>query len=963
MKSLTREAILRMTGTEPGSGIGTPVPGGGGNTAGLASESWVDENYIGKDFFNEIFEIQGKKTTTIGSGTPVEVDYVFEPNELPETKTTTEGGVTTTVQTEITKIKIKAGAYTDSFLSALGLGTGGGSGSTSALYNLIDVKPNAGGTMVYGLDGTFADNGKVLTYNATYSKWVAQTIQQSGGTVTSIAMTVPTGFAISGSPITNSGTLSLTFDTGYALPTTAKQTNWDSAYTFSSNSGFGTDGTDSIPITLGSTTKTVLTAHQSLSNYYNKSEADLKFMTIAAFENLFNALNSSGNKVNHPYSSAVANIKAMFGLWTNQYLSALGVGSGGSGSATALADLSDVSLNNPSAGQILVYRNSHWVNENMPSPGGSGTVTSITLTTPTGLLVNNNSTYTITTNGTFALSLASGYEMFKPLEYFDASKNAKKANALNVAAAKKVWGQTYLNASGEPQDVTGAMTGVTSIDNNMYFDTTNNRVGIGVQSPTSALDVSGKVTINNENGYAIEAYGQLRFNASTDSNHSQRIILGCFSGTGTTAYQPFIRFRGNDNTTRDFAYMDSSNDYRVGAYDKALYLYGRNVNIYSAANTTETDTVVLAMKAISYGRIFIGESTSSYSPISNTDYKLIVRGNQFIDGKLYLYRPNANSDTGAVWIEYDSNASAIKINGSIYATGYVSALGNGSGGSGSATALADLSDVSLNNPSAGQILVYRNSHWVNENMPSPGGSGTVTSISAGTGLSGGTITSSGTISIDNTYLGYIAHGESAFGYFTNGVADNAARLTTVNKQAWGNTYWTANGVPQDVSGNMTGVGDITMDGTNYRKLIFDTNYYIVRSGSQISIRVGGSEELFSFSSTQFYSKVGILSEGYVTALSDIRHKDVCGTPELTVEDIAQTQPILFTWKDKKKDQSVQAGAIAQEWQNILPEVVRDNDGVLSLSYGVAALISSMIIAKRVVNHEQRLQRIEKELFN
>ena len=180
-----------MTGTEPGSGIGAPVTGGGGNTAGFASESWVDDNYIGKDFFNEIFEIQGKKTTTIGSGTPVKVDYVFEPNELPETKTTTEGGVTTTVKTEITKIKIKAGAYTDSFLSALGLGTGGGSGSTSALYNLIDVKPNAGGTMVYGLDGTLADNGKVLTYNATYSKWVAQTIQQSGGVIQSVTLTTP----------------------------------------------------------------------------------------------------------------------------------------------------------------------------------------------------------------------------------------------------------------------------------------------------------------------------------------------------------------------------------------------------------------------------------------------------------------------------------------------------------------------------------------------------------------------------------------------------------------------------------------------------------------------------------------------------------------------------------------------------------------------------------------------------
>ena len=53
------------------------------------------------------------------------------------------------------------------------------------------------------------------------------------GTVTSVSATVPTGFAISGSPITTSGTLALTFASGYALPTTAKQTQWDDAYTSS----------------------------------------------------------------------------------------------------------------------------------------------------------------------------------------------------------------------------------------------------------------------------------------------------------------------------------------------------------------------------------------------------------------------------------------------------------------------------------------------------------------------------------------------------------------------------------------------------------------------------------------------------------------------------------------------------------------------------------------------------------
>jgi hypothetical protein len=51
------------------------------------------------------------------------------------------------------------------------------------------------------------------------------------GTVTSVDMTVPTGLAISGNPITTSGTLALTFATGYSIPTTANQTNWTTAYT------------------------------------------------------------------------------------------------------------------------------------------------------------------------------------------------------------------------------------------------------------------------------------------------------------------------------------------------------------------------------------------------------------------------------------------------------------------------------------------------------------------------------------------------------------------------------------------------------------------------------------------------------------------------------------------------------------------------------------------------------------
>lgn len=51
------------------------------------------------------------------------------------------------------------------------------------------------------------------------------------GTVTSVDMTVPTGLSVSGNPITTSGTLAVTYTAGYAIPTTAKQTEWDTAYT------------------------------------------------------------------------------------------------------------------------------------------------------------------------------------------------------------------------------------------------------------------------------------------------------------------------------------------------------------------------------------------------------------------------------------------------------------------------------------------------------------------------------------------------------------------------------------------------------------------------------------------------------------------------------------------------------------------------------------------------------------
>lgn len=101
----------------------------------------------------------------------------------------------------------------------------GSSGASTFIGNVLNI-PNY--TLV-GLGGV--PTTRTITINGTtYDLSADRTWTISSGTVTSVAATVPTGFAISGSPITTSGTLAIAFAAGYSLPTDAKQAQWDTAY-------------------------------------------------------------------------------------------------------------------------------------------------------------------------------------------------------------------------------------------------------------------------------------------------------------------------------------------------------------------------------------------------------------------------------------------------------------------------------------------------------------------------------------------------------------------------------------------------------------------------------------------------------------------------------------------------------------------------------------------------------------
>jgi hypothetical protein len=145
---------------------------------------------------------------------------------------------------------------------------------TTRLYGALAVGGTSKGT-----------SGQVLTSNGSSSapSWTTLTT----GTVTSVALSAPTGLTVTGTPITSSGTLALSYTAGYSIPTTASQANWDTAYgwgnhasagyltsataasTYAPLTGTGTSGTWGISIT--GNAATVTNGLYSTGSYANPS--------------------------------------------------------------------------------------------------------------------------------------------------------------------------------------------------------------------------------------------------------------------------------------------------------------------------------------------------------------------------------------------------------------------------------------------------------------------------------------------------------------------------------------------------------------------------------------------------------------------------------------------------------------------------------------------------------------------
>lgn len=503
---LTRDKGKRMWGGDSAAGGGGGL--GSSALAGYATQQYVEENYVGKPFFNDLFTIHGKEKVTIvdgGSTTETETEIIMLPNEIPSTVTTTdeETGVVTTTERTITSIEANYGFWSESFISALGLNSGGGGGGTSLNEPLLSINQA-------GLAAHPTSSGQTIVWNG--SAWVYGNAGGGGGgtgTVTSVAMTVPTGFSISGSPITAAGTLALSFASGYSLPTTAKQSDWDTAFANSHShtnksvldgitaqkvadwddaiiglnsafdyittlQGYFTNGVANNAARLSTVSKTMWG-----NTYWTSGGVPTSVGTTSSPASLSNVVNvtMSGKITIGGFVIEVVDGKLKFNgdIYATGGVSALGQSSGGSSLVLTepLATINSANLGTPSAtaNQTLVWNGSRWTYGTI---GGGG----VTLNEPLSSI--NNASLGTPSSGQTLIWNGSAWTYGTPVS----------------SASGRFWGNSWSNGD--------SLTNTITIDN-----------GYSLSFKDSGGNAKNVVTLNSSNMFAL-GYGTRMAGYTTD---------------------------------------------------------------------------------------------------------------------------------------------------------------------------------------------------------------------------------------------------------------------------------------------------------------------------------------------------------------------------------------------------------------------------------------------------------------
>jgi len=454
------------------------------------------------------------------------------------------------------------------------------------------------------------------------------------GTVTSVALSAPTGFVVTGSPITSSGTLAITFASGYSLPTTTKQGEWDTSYN-RSLTAIGVTGTTTKTLTLTKQDGTTLTASwtdintDAVTSVFGRTGA-----VIAVSGDYTTTLVTEGTNLYYTEARVNANANVAANTAARHNAVTLGTANGLSLSTQVL------SLGLSSNSTTGALSSTDWLTFSSKQPAitltttgnsGSSTLIGATLNVPTYTLVGLGGMSNPFTTGIGQLIYSNG-------------AGAPLSLAPNTTTTKKYLSMTGDGTNGDapfwdtiPASVGGSgttnyiakFTSTNAIGVSLIYDNGTN-VGIGTPTPQAKLDVVGSGTISGVASLGISEITNL-----------------AYIGDRNTTNTRYIKFNRASSLT-DIVNIQGVNG-GIGAANISLQSEGANVGIGTATPLEKLDVQ----------GIILGGNGSA------TDGTIVLQ-DQY--GLGHLLNIGTNRSSGGVVLGYGVYPSGVSTNAFISST-------------------------------------------------------------------------------------------------------------------------------------------------------------------------------------------------------------------------------------------------------------------------------------------------------